>query len=46
MVRTLEIALLRVGLGPVFLAPKRRFMAGSKRVDFSAQIMSEAQLDE
>ena len=23
---TLEMALLRVGLGPVFLAPKRRFM--------------------
>lgn len=24
--QTLEMAVVRVGLGPVFLAPKRRFM--------------------
>lgn len=27
---TLEMALLRVGLGPAFLAPKRRFMMGGE----------------
>jgi len=29
---TLEMALVRVGLGAVFLEPKRRFMVGEERI--------------